>query len=233
MNKSRTALGVFGAAFGISLLLSAQIQIPPYVGGPPVVVTPTGFINGAGTPNGPILAPVGTVSAPSYSFTGQTGSGMFFPGGGAGPILTGQGVPALYFTSGPSLDIRSDALIRWMSTTALPGTPDTVLSRGGANLVRMGNATQGIEFNVDSVTLGACGTGAITTGSRGAAGEVTATGATSCAVNFTTAWTNRPFCTMDDETVVGGRISAVSTTAITFAGLTAGDVVSWHCIGRY
>jgi hypothetical protein len=93
--------------------------------------------------------------------------------------------------------------------------------------------TTGLEYNLDAATLGACGTGTITTGSRGSAGGATATGATSCTVNFTTSFTNAAFCSAND--ITGARALSVTsaTGSITVGGLTAGDVFTYTCLGRF
>lgn len=94
----------------------------------------------------------------------------------------------------------------------------------------------GIQLNTGTAepTVTSCGTGTVTAGSRNTAGQITATGATSCTVTFgAPAWTNTPFCVATDGT--GARalfITSPSTTAFTVSGLTAGDVFRYVCIGR-
>jgi len=97
--------------------------------------------------------------------------------------------------------------------------------------------TVGIQVNIGTAApaVSTCGTGAITANSRNVTGEFTATGATACTVDFgAPAWTNTPFCvvTLRNAPTTTPYISAISATAFTVSGLTANDVVAYHCIGR-
>lgn len=96
--------------------------------------------------------------------------------------------------------------------------------------------TFGIQVNGGTAapTLTTCGTGAVTAGSRNAAGEGTATGATVCTVTFgAPAWTNAPFCVVTDETAAHTLfVSGTTTLAFTVNGLTAADLFTWICLGR-
>lgn len=94
----------------------------------------------------------------------------------------------------------------------------------------------GAQFNSGTAapTVTSCGTGTITAGSRNVAGRATATGATSCIVTFgSPAWTNTPFCTvtLNNAVTTVPYVSATTTTALTVAGLTAGDAFLYTCIG--
>ena len=84
-------------------------------------------------------------------------------------------------------------------------------------------------------TLTSCGTGTITSGSRNSAGEVTATGATSCTVTFAgAAFNNSPFCVANNATSASVPIMAVTgTTSFTVSGLTSGDRFFYICLGRF
>lgn len=96
-------------------------------------------------------------------------------------------------------------------------------------------ADVGAQFNVGSAvpTVTSCGTGAVTSHSTNTAGEVTATGATSCTLTFGAPnFTNQPFCTLEDEsTLATTRISVISVSAFTVTGLTSGDKFMYTCIG--
>lgn len=95
----------------------------------------------------------------------------------------------------------------------------------------------GVQINAGASgnpALSSCGTGTINNKSRNSAGLVTATGATSCTVTFTTpAFTNSPFCTLtlQNTPTTTPYFSSMSTTAFTVSGLTAGDVFSYICLG--
>lgn len=92
--------------------------------------------------------------------------------------------------------------------------------------------TQGVELNiVGPPTLNSCAGATVVAGSRNSAGRVDTTTAT-CVLNFSQAFTNAPLCTMNNLTANRGNISATTTTTITFSNLTAGDNVTWICMGR-
>ncbi len=95
--------------------------------------------------------------------------------------------------------------------------------------------TFGPQFNSGTAvpTVATCGTGAVTAHSSNTAGEVTATGASTCSVVFGSPnFTNQPFCVIEDETsVVATRISAISVSGFTVTGLTSGDKFMFQCIG--
>lgn len=107
----------------------------------------------------------------------------------------------------------------------------------GLYSVRNNAAAFGVQFNTGTAapTVTSCGTGTVTSGSRNTAGEITATGATACTVTFGAPnWTNTPFCTITlaNAPTTTPYISAISASAFTVSGLTAGDKFQFHCIGR-
>lgn len=95
-------------------------------------------------------------------------------------------------------------------------------------------AAVGIQdtFGAD-VTINTCGTGTVTTGSRNAAGNITATGATSCTVVFATpTFTNKPFCVAVPETGTPPTLIVNTTVGFTVTGLTSGAAFNYLCRGR-
>jgi hypothetical protein len=116
---------------------------------------------------------------------------------------------------------------------------DTCLGRGGASgLLNLTSASGSIgpQFSSGAAlpTVTACGTGTVTLHSTNTAGEVLATGATACTLTFsaTGTFTNKPFCSVTDETTAAAlRISAISTASFTVANLTSGDTFMYVCIG--
>ena len=183
-----------------------------------------------GTFTGQLLAPDGTVAAPSYSFTNATGSGLYSLSAGR-PALAVNGTQGL-FLDGTGALVASSAL-KFDATST-----DIVLVRNGAAgrlAAYGGSASVGLELAIGSAqpTLTACGTGTLTAKSTNIAGEVTATGATACTINFgAPVWSNQPFCVVEEETsAVAQRISAISTTAFTVTGLTSGDKFMYQCLG--
>lgn len=121
---------------------------------------------------------------------------------------------------------------------ASSGTSRGAFANPSADGVLQWNAsggTIGVEMAVGAAnpTATTCGTGTVTAHSTNVAGEVTATGATTCTLTFgATAFTNQPFCTVTDETTAAAlRISAISTTSFTVTNLTAGDKFLYVCLG--
>jgi hypothetical protein len=85
------------------------------------------------------------------------------------------------------------------------------------------------EPNPPVVTL--CGTGSVDATSTDTAGKVTATGATSCVVNFIVPYTSTPICTVTDGTTAAALKAVPTTGLLTVSGLTSNDVFYYHCFG--
>jgi Pectate lyase superfamily protein len=102
--------------------------------------------------------------------------------------------------------------------------------RSSTNQYLMSNA----RFLAGTPTIGACGTGSITAGSTDLSGEATATGATSCVVNFSnaTGFSAKPWCVVNDQTRAAALQATFSQSGFTVNGLTSNDVFNWICIGR-
>ena len=132
-----------------------------------------------------------------------------------------------------SLAISGSAKFNFSTREILLSPADGLFS------ITNGSQNVGIQINTGTAapTLANCGAagGTLTTGRRNAAGEATPTNSnTSCDIVFgTPAWTNTPFCVIEDETTLqAARVSAISTTGFTVAGLTGGDKFMWICLGR-
>lgn len=120
--------------------------------------------------------------------------------------------------------------------SSLGGSNHTKVASTAEALFRVTNsANAGVLINAGTAapTVTSCGTGSVTSTSNNTAGEITATGATTCTVTFGAPnWTNTPFCTVTDETTAAAlRISAISATAFTVTNLTSGDKFMFHCLG--
>jgi len=114
------------------------------------------FVNSAGVTQGAMLAsgqitvPLGSVSAPSYSFTSSTGSGMYMADVNT-LVYTIGGTKVLDFYSGQTAArfygnemLGSGSNFGWtVSSAPNAGGLDTNLSRGAAGKVYVGNGTQG------------------------------------------------------------------------------------------
>lgn len=184
-----------------------------------------------------LLAPDGACgTTPSYSFSSDTDTGFYW--GGSGTIIVcANGTRPISFSG--NVGLGADGVVFWTNTAGnATATPDSFIARNGAagRLVAYGSsASVGVELAIGGAvpTLTSCGTGTVTAKSTNIAGEVTATGATSCTVNFATpVFSNQPFCIIEEETTaVAHRISAISTTAFTVTGLTSGDKFMYVCLG--
>ena len=91
---------------------------------------------------------------------------------------------------------------------------------------------------IQKIAIGApgvssCGDAALQTGSTDSNGRVVGTTQTGCVITFSAALgTNGADCLIQNSTTEGQGIAAASTTALTVAGLTAGDDFNYFCIGR-
>ena len=80
-------------------------------------------------------------------------------------------------------------------------------------------------------TNNACTGFALSTGSNDTAGRVTFTSATSCAINFSAAYTNAPFCTVMPGSAASTVTVTTSTTVLTATFGTAQTAMQYHCLG--
>lgn len=107
-------------------------------------------------------------------------------------------------------------------------------SNGGLNTT-VQSGTSGVQdtFGAD-VTVGTCGTGTVTAGSKNVAGNITATGATACTVIFNTSptFTNKPFCVVSPESGSIPTVVVNTTVSVTVTGLTSGATFNYICRGR-
>lgn len=202
----------------------------------PVAIRVMPYVSGTGLANGVIRVPSGTTAANAIGI-GAANTGFYSSSANLVSMVT-NGTTQILFGGGV-VRMGSTTQFGWASGGADATAIDAMITRGGATLFNFTDAagTTGIQINSGSgqpgFTSTQCATGTITTGSRNTAGQVTATGATSCGITFASpAWTNAPFCTMSNQTANRGNISTVTTTLFTLTNLTAGDVVTWNCLGR-
>lgn len=221
--------GIRWSAISAALLAAALLAAPAWAqpitqgvgGGPAVTVSATGgFVSATGVVQGPITFPAG-LGTPNV-ITGATDQAIQITannGGSLGSVNLGAGNATLAITSvGDSVTVGNTAIGLLIGSVTI----EQVVAGG-------------IRFqSVAQPTVSTCGTGSVTTGSTDNAGEVTATGATTCTVNFTTTpFSTAAFCTVTDETTAAAlRISAISTTAFTVTNLTAGDKFLFTCFGK-
>ena len=96
-----------------------------------------------------------------------------------------------------------------------------------------GSATGGhITYTSSSTpTNNACTGFALATGSDDIVGRVTFTSATSCAINFGTAFANAPFCVISPGSAASTVEAATTTAVLTATFGTAQTAMSWICYG--
>jgi hypothetical protein len=115
------------AAFFLSLLLAgaALAQVPIYT-------RPSSGLSGGTLPSTafPLLAPDGTAGAPSYSFSGAPGTGMWR--NSAGRITFSISGSAGVAFSSSSVILGNAGFYAWTSSSDPNGTGDTFLGRDGA-----------------------------------------------------------------------------------------------------
>ena len=131
-------------------------------------------------------------------------------------------------TLGGGLGIPAVGYIEGVGRTILKWPAD-----GQLNIINNAESI-GIQFN-GSTAAPTFNNGTVTTGSRNVAGQITLTGGnTGGIITFGgTAWTNAPFCTLTGSAATDiPQITAVATTSLTVAGITANGVFTFLCIGR-
>lgn len=130
-NENRIITVAFGICFSLALGLAAHGQIGP---------APSSPFSG-GTISGVILGPSGSLSAPTYSFSASTGTGMYWGGGGNGPVFTNSGLLVAYFNAANSFIIQNGNLNFGGDgdVIALGSSADVILSHGAAAALQFGN----------------------------------------------------------------------------------------------
>lgn len=116
-------------------LLAAAFALPIH----PQVIPGSPFTGGGGggATSFPLLAPVGAVGAPSYSFAGQATTGIWYNTGWID--FTAGGVDKLAITP-TSTQIPSGSTYDWSASTVGAGS-DTGLARFSAGVVRITNGS--------------------------------------------------------------------------------------------
>lgn len=205
-------LGVSAVVCALALVVVTAQSTQPWV--PPFAITPSSATG---------LFIDGTSGAPSIAFAAEPTLG-FRRSSAANITLQGS------LTATGSLQIAAAGFLGFSTRSQFTSSADGLL-----NISQNSGATVGYQVNAGTAapTATTCGTGAATARSNNMAGQITATGATTCTVTFgAPAWSFAPFCSVTDVTTIAAlRISASSTTAITVTGLTSGDVFNWVCGG--
>lgn len=80
-------------------------------------------------------------------------------------------------------------------------------------------------------TASACAGFALGTGSSDTAGRVAYTSATTCVINFGTAFTNAPFCNVTPATAASTVQASTTTSQLSVSFGTAQTVFAYHCFG--
>lgn len=167
----------------------------------------------------------GPVTANSYGFTAEPA--LMFRRSQAATVTLDGGTLAL---SNGSFQASAAGFLGLTSRSQISSPAD-----GLVNVTQFSAATVGYQVNPGTAapTATTCGTGTVTAHSNNMAGQITATGATTCTVTFGLPnWTFTPFCSVTDVTTIAAlRVSAASATAITVTGLTSSDVFNWVCGG--
>jgi hypothetical protein len=112
-------------------------------------------------------------------------------------------------------------------TTDAVGTNDTLIVDTGGHVQWKNAASGGASVG------GSCGSGPSISGSDTAGKVTTGTGSpTSCTVTFANAWPVAPACAATNETTANLLRATSTTTTVVLAGtLSAGDVLSYQCVG--
>ncbi len=99
----------------------------------------------------PLLAPNGTAGAPSYSFSGNTNSGMYNTSGVVG-FSSGGGYK--FDVNSIGVGVGSASIIGFHGDDTVSGTIDVMLARDAAAVLALKNGTTAQEFRVYGTTTG-------------------------------------------------------------------------------
>jgi hypothetical protein len=190
-------------------------NLPATVAGTTTATFKIGYIAPGGAVTYPLtltnlggLTLLGSIQVPSSTLIGwSSGSGAWLFANANGQIQVLNAAQ----TAGFSLNAATDNL---------------------AGITNRGQTT-GMEINTAPATLGTCTGGTITTGSHSTAGGYTGNTSSSCVVNFSTSWTNAPFCVaMSIASTTHPRVSATAVGSITITGGVSGEAITYLCWGR-
>lgn len=95
-------------------------------------------------------------------------------------------------------------------------------------------ATAHLEFTSDAPSLGSCGTSPTMVGNDIVGRINVGSGTSSCAVNFSQAWSNTPMCFVSNQTARVALRIVPTTTTLTIsaaANFAASTVLDYHCVG--
>lgn len=109
-------------------------------------------------------------------------------------------------------------------------TKNTTTALADAQIVDgFGHIQQG---SIAPTSVSTCGTGAIVANSTDAAGQVNATGATACTLNFGNPYASAPNCVLTDNTSAVALKGVPSTGSLVVTGLTSGDTFTHICFAK-
>lgn len=121
------------------------------------------------------------------------------------------------------------------SPTYFPGNVAGITELYGVyDYTTPGNLALGgrLQIGTTAPTINSCSTGTVANGSTDQTGQATSTGATTCAINFTSAFTVAPFCVASDASRAAALQVVATASVLTISGQTAGDVISWICFPK-
>jgi len=185
------------------------------------------------------LAMNGTTSGTVFMQASATGGGVtiapgpVFIANTANGIANGQ-VNLRGITSGESiLSVNNAGTAFNVSSSAGPGT--IALLGNTSGFVNLAVSSTGGHLNYNnsgsSPTNNTCTGFSLAGNSTDIAGRVTFTSATSCVINFGTAWNAAPFCLAAGNSAVTTIDAISSTTTLTVQFGTAQTGMTWHCYG--
>lgn len=133
-------------------------------------------------------------------------------------------------TSTDNITLPSTGIITWT------GRGTYRMNNDGLHVLGNAGVTSSVKFRAGIPTVGACGTSPSIAGSDSGMIMTVGTGgvATTCAVNFSAAWSTPPSCVAQNDTDRVAYSIAVTTTAITItatAAFTAGSKFNIICVG--
>lgn len=86
--------------------------------------------------------------------------------------------------------------------------------------------------SIAPTSVSTCGTGAIVANSTDASGQINATGATACTINFGNAYASAPNCILTDNTSAVALKGVPATGSLVVTGLTSGDTFTYVCLAK-
>ena len=189
-----------------------------------------------------------TTTTNASTITGNLESIYLETLGTSGTVTTGYGLHIASLQGATKWGIADDSGANWynaagglaLGATSAAGNGN-LTATGSVRAPTIGTASGALAVNPNNghvivtggsqLTNSACTGFALGTGSTDTAGKVSYSSATTCTINFGTAFANAPFCVVSPGSAASTHVVTTSTTQLAVTFGTAQTAFFYHCFG--